>query len=152
MVRGRACDSRREDGADGLYRRGYMSYIVSIMTDAPESKTEMATATGQPSRDERYERPSRLGQAVAWVGIVAGVVFVVAVIFFSGVLLGWSSYGHYGWHRGGWGDGTGDRAGTCPMMNTGGMMKPGEMGPMGPMAPMGPSQSPATSVPTTPRP
>ena len=36
----------------------------------------------------------------AWVVIVAGVVFVVAVIFFSGLFLGWSSGAHYGWHRG----------------------------------------------------
>jgi hypothetical protein len=36
----------------------------------------------------------------AWVGIVAGVVFIVAVIFFSGFFLGAHSGGHRGWHHG----------------------------------------------------
>lgn len=71
--------------------------------------------------DPKADHPSRLGQVAAWVVIVAGVVFVVAVIFFSGLLLGWSSSAHHGWHQGG--------AGTCPMMNTRGMAKPGDMGP-----------------------
>ena len=56
--------------------------------------------TGQPRYNDRYDRPNRLNQALAWVGIVAGVLFVVAVIFFSGLFLGWSSGGHHGWHRG----------------------------------------------------
>ena len=60
------------------------------MTDTPESHTE--TELGAPRvveppryRDNRYERPDRLNQILAWVGIVAGVVFIVAVIFFSGL-------------------------------------------------------------------
>lgn len=80
------------------------------MTERPESTIESSAVT----------RPSRLGQAVAWVAIVAGVVFVVAVIFFSGLFLGASSGGHYGWHRGY----DGGRNGTCPMMGPGGMMGP----------------------------
>ena len=74
----------------------------------------MTAATGQRSRDDRYERPSRLGQTAAWVGIVADVVFVVAVIFFSGVVLGWSRTGRYGWHRGGWFDGNRRQDGHVP--------------------------------------
>ena len=85
--------------------------------------------TGQSGDDDRSDGRSRLGQVVAWVGIVAGVVFVVAVIFFAGFFLGWSSGDHSGWHRGyggghrgygGWG------VGTCPMMGPGGMMGPAE--------------------------
>lgn len=102
------------------------------MADAPESKTEATTAAGQVWRDERYERPSRLGQTAAWVGMVAGAVFVVAVIFFSGVLLGRSSDDDFGWRRDAWHTGAGGKAGTCPMMSTGSMMQSGEMGPMGP--------------------
>lgn len=46
-------------------------------------------------------RPNRLGQAAAWVGIVAGVVFIVAVVFFSGFILGkHSDGGHRGHHPG----------------------------------------------------
>ena len=82
---------------------------------------------------------------MAWIGIITGVVFVVAVIFFSGFFLGWSSDGHDGWQ---WGH-NGGRDGTCPMMGPGGMTGPGGMSPGGPM---GPQQSPATTAPTTPRP
>ena len=52
-------------------------------------------------------KPSRLNAVAAWVGIVAGTVFVVAVIFFSGFILGaHSGGGHHGGggpggHRGG---------------------------------------------------
>jgi hypothetical protein len=95
------------------------------MADAFESKSEMSTAAERPHGEESYERPNRLGQTAAWVGIVAGVVFVVAVIFFSGVLLARSS-DDFGWRRDGWSEGAGGKVGTCPMM------APGEMGPMGP--------------------
>jgi hypothetical protein len=43
---------------------------------------------------------SRLTAIAAWVGIVAGVVFIVAVVFFSGFFLGAHSGGHRGWHHG----------------------------------------------------
>ncbi len=39
-------------------------------------------------RDDRYERRNRLSQILVWVGIVAGVVFIVAVIFFAGFFIG----------------------------------------------------------------
>jgi hypothetical protein len=101
------------------------------MTQTPESRTEPTTVTEQPRYDDRL---------LAWIGIIAGVVFVVAVIFFSGFFLGSSSDSHYGWHRGYYGD----RDSSCPMMGHGGMMGPG--------GPMAPQQSPTTKAPTTPRP
>ena len=76
---------------------------------------------GKPRLDDRYGAPSRLGQVAAWVVIVAGVVFVVSAIFFSGLFLGWSSGSHYGWLRGYYGG----RESTCPMMGPGEMMGPG---------------------------
>lgn len=39
-------------------------------------------------------RPSRLTQALAWVGIVAGGLFVVGAIFFSGYFFSWSEDAH----------------------------------------------------------
>jgi hypothetical protein len=89
------------------------------MTETPES-------TGQTQYGDRPDTPSRLGQVTAWTVIIAGVVFVVAAIFFSGFFLGWHSGGHYGWHRGynGW------RGGACPMMESDEMMESGGM--MGP--------------------
>jgi hypothetical protein len=53
------------------------------VTETPESRTEQA-AVGSVRRD----RPNRLGQLAAWVGIVAGAALVVAVIFLSGVYTG----------------------------------------------------------------
>ncbi len=125
------------------------------MSQAPESPSESTTVTGAPRADVpahddgRYGRSSRLNQAVAWVVIVAGVVFIVAVVFFSGFFVAWSSGDHYGHHRG-----------YCPMMGPGGtmgpggMMRPGQMGPGGmmpggPMRPGAPTTtSPAASTPT----
>ena len=120
--------------------------MIGNMTEAPESRAEPTTATGQPRYDNRYDRPNRLSQVLAWVGIIAGVLFVVAVIFFSGLFLGWSSGGHHGWHR----DYDGDRDGCYSgQMGPGGMMGPGQIWPGGPMRP---SQSPTTTAPSTPRP
>ncbi|OBH90968.1 hypothetical protein [Mycobacterium sp. E2733] len=104
------------------------------MTQNPESSVGPTTVT--PGDGYRFGAHSRLSQVVAWVVIVAGVVFVVAVIFFSGLFLGAASGDRYGWHHG-YGGG---RGGTCPMMGPGGMMGPGMMGPQ------------QTPTPTAPRP
>lgn len=101
---------------------------------------------------------SRLNQIAAWVGIIAGIVFIVGSVFFTGFFLGRHSGG--GWHhqRGG---AEMDFRGGPPMMQMGpGMMPmgPGMMGPgrgpgMGPDrdgAP-GPAQPPAPPSPPAPR-
>jgi hypothetical protein len=133
------------------------------MTDESES----SGATGTPSAVEpsRDGHPSRLNQALAWVGIVAGCLFIVAAIFFSGFFVSWSMGGH---HMGPGEMGCcsqmkpGDHMAQGPMMGPGGpktpsgQMTPGQMMPgmsMGPGGMMGPSpQSPTTSPPSTPRP
>ena len=109
------------------------------MTETPESRAEPepTTVTGKPRAvepprrrydDDQYDRPSRLSQVLAWVGIVAGVVFVVAVIFFSGFFMGASLGGHYGGHHRGYYHHY-------------------------PYSQMGPGQqSPTTTAPSTPRP
>jgi len=135
------------------------------MTESSESRTESTDATPEPRHGDQYDRPSRLNQALAWLGIVVGVVFLVAVIFFSGVFVG---------ARTGWGWDRDDYDGKCSRwcqagpggmtapgqmgssgMMAPGMMAPGMMGPgqMGPGGPMGTGQqSPTTTVPTTSRP
>ncbi len=71
------------------------------------------TETPQPRNDESVSRPNRLGQAAAVVGIVAGVLFIVAVIFFSGLMIG-AGHGYHNWGYRGLSD---DRpTSSCPMM------------------------------------
>src|SRR5689334_11217974 len=55
----------------------------------------------QSTHVERDRRHSRVTAVAAWVGIVAGVVFIVAVIFFSGFILGAHAGGGHRWHHGG---------------------------------------------------
>jgi hypothetical protein len=127
------------------------------MTETPESSTE-TTATPEvvppPRYDTEERRPARVYQILAWVGITAGVLFIVAVIFFFGVFFGRASDGHHGWHRGYQGAqmGPGGSTGDCPMMRHGGMMGPGGMGPggMGPGGMVGPGQSSPTTMPSMP--
>ncbi|MGZ5376904.1 MAG: hypothetical protein ACXWD8_02475 [Mycobacterium sp.] len=82
------------------------------MTEPTTSSSEPATgpvaSTPPPPPVTTYQaeppRRARVAVAAAWVGIVAGVVFTVAVIFFSGFILG----AHSGGHRGGPGAHKGD--------------------------------------------
>lgn len=70
------------------------------------------------------DRPSRLNRAAAWVGILAGVVFIVATIFFSGFVIGIHAGGS---SRGGGGSEMNHRGGA--LMCPGGKMgRPGQMG------------------------
>lgn len=78
------------------------------MTETPSNAPSTEPQTGPvhtttpptyvETREER-RRPNRVITLAAWVGIAAGVVFVVTVVFFSGFILGRSSDG--GNHRGG---------------------------------------------------
>ena len=89
--------------------------MLGFMSETPSSSEPatgpVATNTPPPSDTPPspvYAEPprrNRLTAVAAWVGIVAGVVFIVAVTFFSGFFLG----AHSGGHRGGWGHGDRDR-------------------------------------------
>jgi hypothetical protein len=81
---------------------GFMSETPS--SSEPATGPVATTTTTTPPPAPVYQEPqrrSRLTAVAAWVGIVAGVVFIVAVIFFSGFFLGAHSGGG---HRGGHGD------------------------------------------------
>ena len=99
---------------------------MSETTSTPEPATRpvATTAPQQPAYVEPERRRARLTAVAAWVGIVAGVVFVVAVIFFSGFVLGAHSGGGHRGHQGG-----GDR--EFGVFHRGGP-------PMFPIPPMGP--------------
>ena len=103
-------------------------------------------------------RPPRLYQAAAWVAIVAGIVFIVSAVFFTGFFLGR--------HGGGFGQARHHRLDQSEfhlppprmMPLNPGPMGPGEwpepgrgMGPGGPGAPTNPGtpQAPSTA-PTRP--
>lgn len=107
------------------------------MTQTPES-AEPTTDAEQRQYDDRSGRPGWLDQLLTWVGIIAGVVFIVSLIFFSGFFLGRATHGPYG-----------GRDGGCSMMDSGGRMGPGGMGPGGMM---GPQQTPSTTTPHAPHP
>jgi hypothetical protein len=140
---------------------------MTTPTDVSPPKDEPGITTDQPTPSQ--PRPSRLNQALAWVGIVAGSLFIVAAIFFSGFFLSWSLGGPSDQHMG---PGPmaccsqmkpGDQMmkpdeHTKPgaMMPPGSQMTPGEMMPSGMMWPNGMTgptvHSPATTAPSTPRP
>jgi hypothetical protein len=73
-----------------------MSETHEHPTDTTGPVSAQPVAPPPPPLLPQY-KPSRLTQVAAWVGIVAGVVFIVAVIFFSGFTLGrHSGGGHFG--------------------------------------------------------
>lgn len=132
------------------YTARFMSRDDWAMTEPRESRAEPAAVAAErraaqtaPYDDGR----NRSNSILVWVGIVAGVVFIVAVIFFSGFFIGRNASGNFrgGYHQPGmmWPSQTGP-SGQWP-----GMMGPGGM--MGPNYPW-PSQQPTTTAPTTPRP
>ncbi len=123
--------------------------IIGVMSDKPDDSTDSIpvpeptpsenAATGPTyAPPEGYLAPaevpphehkaSRLNKIAAWVGIFAGAVVIVAVIFGTGFMLG----AHSGHYRGGAGGGFGhDRGGAMehrdgpPMWGPGPMMRPG---------------------------
>lgn len=138
---------------------------MSETTSSSEPATgPVATAepptVAQPAVVDESRGHSRLTTVAAWVGIVAGVVFIVAVVFFSGFILGAHSGGRGGWHHG-----DGDREfgiihkgppPMFPMGPRGDFERPfPPMGPGGPnfQGPQGPGpQQPGAPSTTSPRP
>jgi hypothetical protein len=80
--------------------------------------------------------PSRLNKVAAWVGIVAGSVFIVAVIFGTGFFVG-KQVGHEGRHHGGGPQMMRPGAAMFPIGPPGGFERgPNNSGPFGPGGPM----------------
>jgi hypothetical protein len=131
---------------------GCMLGFMSETTSSSEPATGPVATAAPPPTPAEPQRHSRLSAVAAWVGIVAGVVFIVAVIFFSGFILG----AHSGGHRGGWHHGGGHHG--FAMMHHGGppMFQMGPRGdrpwpPFGPGGPGGPNfQGPSPQQPTSP--
>jgi hypothetical protein len=83
------------------------------------------------------DRSHRLYRALAWVGIAAGSLFIVATVFFSGYILGSHGGGSHGHHM----------MMLKPFPGPDGRRGPG--GPMGPGGPTGPDDGPR-NAPLTP--
>jgi hypothetical protein len=73
---------------------------MSETSETPTVRSSTATAPA-PAEPVVVHRAPRVFQAAAYVAIVAGTVFVLAVIFFTGFLLGKSTghHGHHGHHK-----------------------------------------------------
>lgn len=107
---------------------------MPTMTRESES-TESITPAESGQGDSRPGRANRLDLVLTVVGIVAGVVFVVSLIFFSGFFLGRATHSPYG------GQSPSDQPQTsCPMMDHGKMGSGG----MKPEESVGPQRTPPT--------
>lgn len=67
---------------------------MSETSDTPTVRTSTAPASAPAAEPVALLRPPRVFIAAAWVAIVAGIVFIVSVIFFTGMALG--HHGHHG--------------------------------------------------------
>jgi len=86
------------------------------------------TEVAQPTNDPGTVHTAgigRLNQALAWVGIVAGGLFIVAAIFFAGFFLNYSEHMHMQMGHPAMAQ---DKKDCCADMKPGDM-KPGEMKP-----------------------
>ena len=74
--------------------------LMSETSETPTVRSSTATAPA-PVEPVVVHRAPRVFQAAAYVAIVAGTVFVLAVIFFTGFMLGKSTghHGHHGHHH-----------------------------------------------------
>ena len=71
---------------------------MSETSDTPTVRTATATAPPPPSPAEVVHRTPRVFAFAAWVAAIAGIVFILAVVFFSGFILGHGG-GHHGGHH-----------------------------------------------------
>jgi hypothetical protein len=99
--------------------------------------TDVAQPTDNAGTAHTARPSSRLTQALAWVGIVAGGVFIVAVIFLSGFFLDWSEHAHMQMGHSAMAKDSKDCCADMKSGMPGGMMSP---------------QPPTSAPPNTPRP
>jgi hypothetical protein len=121
---------------------------MSETSETPTVRSSTATAPAPATTVEHpVHRTPRVFQVAAWVAIVAGIVFIVATIFFSGYSLGKHSGGghHHGHHH--------HAAMMHPRFHQGGpggpnAIQPGATPSSVAPAPAGPSQIPSSVLPS----
>jgi len=128
--------------------------FMSETTSSSDPATGPVGTAPSSTYVEHEPRRSRVTVAAAWVGIVAGVVFIVAVVFFSGFIIGAHSGGHRGGNHGGGEMAIFHKGGPPPMfpMGPGGQFqRPAPpFGPSGPGFEPTPPQSPGAPTTTAP--
>jgi hypothetical protein len=72
--------------------------LMSETSETPTVRTSTATAPAPAEPAPHVYKTPKVFQFAAWVAIVAGIVFIVAVIFFTGFGLG-KATGHHGGHH-----------------------------------------------------
>lgn len=100
--------------------------MIGGMTETTQRADEPVTSPVDtpPPPAPRPVRPPRLYQAAAWVAIVAGIVFIVSAVFFTGFFLGR--------HGGGFGQARHHRLDQSEFHLPPPRMMPLNPGPMGP--------------------
>jgi hypothetical protein len=73
--------------------------LMSETSETPTVRSSTATAPAPAATEPASYRAPKVFQLAAWVAIAAGTVFVIAVIFFTGFLLGKSGGHHHGHHH-----------------------------------------------------
>ena len=129
------------------------------MSETPGPSTQPTSVAAAPPPPPPPVKPPKVYTAAAWVVIVAGIVFILSVVFFSGALvLGYHYPCYHRYHHGMFKpSGPGPWYGPWQYGGPGGpgMAPPfpgGPGGPGGPAAgpygPAGPGQLPTTTVPS----
>ncbi|MEE6177179.1 hypothetical protein [Mycobacterium sp. 050134] len=70
--------------------------LMSETSETPTVRSSTATAPAPAPAEIAPYRTPRVFLAAAWVAIVAGIVFIVSVIFFTGMALGHQGHGYHG--------------------------------------------------------
>lgn len=125
------------------------------MSETPDPSTQPTPVAAAPPPPPPPVKPPKVYTAAAWVVIVAGIVFILSVVFFSALVLGYHDHCYHRYHHGMFKPGgPGPRYGPWPPGGPGGpgMAPPFPGGPGGPAAgpygPAGPGQLPTTTVPS----
>ncbi|WP_396839406.1 hypothetical protein [Mycobacterium sp.] len=72
---------------------------MSETSETPTVRSSTATSPAPVATEPASYRAPKVFQLAAWVAIFAGTVFIIAVIFFTGFMLGKSGGHHHGHHH-----------------------------------------------------
>src|SRR6516225_484664 len=72
--------------------------LMSDTSDTTTTRSSTATAPAPVATEAASHRTPWVFKLAAWVATIAGIVFIIAVVFFSGFILGHRG-GHHGGHH-----------------------------------------------------